>query len=81
MSVKEIERLRTECERNNLELRAKIGRIAELESELAACKTALSDLIDLQNGPPLIRDKEAWGIAMTKAFCCLQPPLPKGAKT
>jgi Tfp pilus assembly protein PilE len=39
----------------------------QARADLAAAKQALEDLLDVQNGPPLLRDKEAWEAAMAKA--------------
>ena len=32
---------------------------------------SLQELVDLQNGPPLIRDAKAWNTAMAEAHRCL----------
>lgn len=44
------------------------AEIKQLRQELAEAKAALEDLLDLQTGPPLLRDEEAFYDA--EARCC-----------
>jgi hypothetical protein len=41
--------------------------IESLTQRLAAAKAALQRLMDVQNGPPLIRDTQEWNEAMCEA--------------
>lgn len=47
------------------------ARAERLEADLAAAREALQALLDVQNGPPLIRDTEEWNVAMALARAAL----------
>lgn len=42
-------------------------KVYEYDMERQALRSALEDLVDEQNGPPLLRDKERWEAAMANA--------------
>lgn len=49
------------------EIRRKDATIDAQATEIAALKGALENLMDEQNGPPLIRDAASWQVAMDNA--------------
>ena len=47
------------------------SKYPKLKAENGRLKDVLSSLVDIQNGPPLIRDTENWNEIMKKAFVAL----------
>jgi len=46
-------------------------RATKAEADNARLREALQDLMDVQNGPPLVRDEEDWNKAMSSARAAL----------
>jgi hypothetical protein len=53
---------------------------ADQRDRIAALEEALRDLLDVQNGPPLIRDEKAWQKAYDKACALVDTPNTASGK-
>lgn len=66
------EQLEEQVEKTAQLNRDALDEIARLRNMITELKESLSDLMDVQNGPPLYKYQTDWNAAMTRAKAALE---------